>query len=252
MGKKLRYYTLLVVSIFLGINCKNTPSDNNDTLSISEKIIGVWEGDFGTIEFSKDFTFVDSSYVYSYPDSELYKCSFDKNLSSESPIQLLDKVVTGTYSIIDTVISFASFELVSDCFPNPADRNSPYLPAQIKFNSDSLILNHFREYERITESDSGLSGTWRTNYSALVYHKSVGQNGSFLTLDEIKEFIPDSGIVRTWISLPFDTTYETMYFFDPPVYSPYPEARPVQQMLFVNEQSITLFEENAKMYKRNF
>lgn len=249
MEKTLRYCTLLVVSIFLGINCINTPSDNNDTLSTSEKIIGVWEGDFGTIKFNEDLTFVDSSYIYSYPGSELYKCSFDENSFSEEPIRLLNKVVTGTYSITDTVITFASLELLQDCFPYPAERNFPYLPAHIEFDSDSLILNKYKEYEQITVSESGLSGKWRTNYSALVYHESVGENGSFLTLDEIKEFVPDSGIVRTWIGLPFDTTYETTYFFDPPVYSPFYEARAVEQILHINEQSITLFEEDSKAYK---
>jgi len=241
------FIVIFLVCSFL-ISCKDSGITNDKNILLKEKIIGSWKGESGIIQFNADGSFIDSTFIRTYPTGS-YKCSSDS--SNDSIATLLNKVILGSYSIEDSTLLIDPLEVVTDCFPTPENKFFNYLNSKINFKNDTLQLHSFKEFERISGSHDGLKGSWETSFSALIYHSDFNYELVLLDLTERREFKVDSGFFNTSFSQPFEeTTYQTYYGYEPPEFYPFLGARPVVQVMKLNSDSFTLFDEYEKSYIR--
>ncbi len=249
MYKTTVYFILTSMILMVMMTCKDSPTKTIEEPFTNESLLGTWESERSVLVFKENQTFIDSTYLFSSPESPLYTCEYDEGSSSENSTKTLDRVIHGEYYVTDSTIVFQKLELIESCFL--FFRFIPYLEKTFHFENDTLTLHSFKEFDRM-DTNTGLSGAWRSSYSTLSYPIGVADYPSFIEIHQTIEFDTLSGKVYGYGGPPLEDNEisETPYYYDPPYFSPFIGVRPVTQKLILKENKMLLFDEFSTSHVR--
>lgn len=203
--------------IFLTLQSCNINDSNSELVQdLSKEIVGHWEFEDQSFRFTENGTFQDSIF---WEKEDLFfnnTCEVNED-ESRVPIQ----VVSGNYTINNSIVEFSSLTLSLGCNPQPTvNRMFPYYDKVISISNDSLTFQSTRTYLRNNDSGDNILGSWKTVNPGLIHHF---ENPNGLELHDISEELTiTQNFYTTKLSntfLPNDTLeIESRYYYSPPTF----------------------------------
>lgn len=224
----MKKYFILFSLIILFIACEKD-SNPLEPVSINDKIIGIWKKtDWQTLCFYKDFTFTDSTFLFT---------------SLEDTTPKLVHVANGEYSIDGDILKYNKFHFTYIYSNNGSGIMALPFSKKINFSGRSLILTSMEILELVEGKGNELWGTW-----SLTKYMCHSLNNPLRTIyngrrKETYTFLKDTSLVEIKIEYPDDESREPYEYYSEYSYNP-PD-------LFINAFSYEIQKmeiKNSKMY----